>query len=483
MLFRLRFVFAPISADEGGFLAIARAWRQGSDLYQDVWVDRPQGLLVVYEAFDVVSAGNEDVIRLIALVFGAVAVVAVAELVRTLVNPAAGVIAGVCTAVMSSAPAIEGFAANGELLGGTCSAAALALGVAVLAGRAQPRWMFVAGLVGGVGLSLKQSGVDGVAALFAFLSLAAVMGWLPRRVALLRMLHAFAGLAAVVALMALHGWMTGWTDWTYAFYGYRAEQRSAFVGSNWGRLGETWADAWPILGLPMLVALGALLVVKFVPSTGLGQPGALHHGPVVLPLWLLAAGATFVSGGQFFHHYWVILSFPVAAICGYSIGRLQRVRLRTAVCTTMLLPALWSFVALAALPRDRISPEVSGYGRAVKEERVGHWFAENAAAGETIYVMCASASVYAHADTAPPYPYLWFDNVHRVPGAMDLLVTMLGADDRPTYVAEFQRAAACDWSGRADQLLKLHYRPYTVVDGVRVLKAIDGAQGQVDAGT
>ena len=38
---RLRFVVAPIGSDEGGFLAIARAWRHGADLYEDVWVDRP----------------------------------------------------------------------------------------------------------------------------------------------------------------------------------------------------------------------------------------------------------------------------------------------------------------------------------------------------------------------------------------------------------------------------------------------------------
>jgi hypothetical protein len=91
--------------------------------------------------------------------------------------------------------------------------------------------------------------------------------------------------------------------------------------------------------------------------------------------------------------------------------------------------------------------------------------------------------VYAHADVAPPYPYLWFDNVHRVPGATDLLVTMLAADERPTYVAEFQRANACDGSGRADELLQRFYWPFTVVDGVRVLKAIDEAERQLTSRT
>ena len=474
VVLRLRFVIAPISADEGGFLAIARSWRHGGDLYQDVWVDRPQGLLVVYRLFDVLSGGNEDLVRVIALVFGAVAVVAVAELVRLLSTPTAGVIAGACAAVMSSAPAIEGFAANGELLGGTCSAVALALGVAVLVGRLEPRWMFAAGFMGGVGLSMKQSGVDGIVALLAFLVLATVGGWLPRRVAAIRLMQALAGLAAVVLLMALHGLLTGWKDWTYAVYGYRAEKRSAFVGSNWKRLGETWLDAWPILALPVVVAFAALLVVGLKPGFRQSSPShGLRRGPVVLVLWLAAAGAAFVSGGQFFHHYWVILSLPIAALCGYSLGRLHRVDLSVAVCGAMLLPAMLSWASLVVLPRDRIPIEVSGYGRAVKEERVGQWFADNAAVGETIYVMCASASAYAHADAGPPYPYLWFDNVHSVPGAMELLAAMLAADDRPTYVAEFQRAGSCDWSGRADKSIQRYYRPFAVIDGVRILKVIE----------
>ena len=65
-------------------------------------------------------------------------------------------------------------------------------------------------------------------------------------------------------------------------------------------------------------------------------------------------------------------------------------------------PMMLCWISLVVLPRDRIPIEVSGYGRAVKEERVGQWFADNAAVGETIYVMCASASAYAHADAGPP---------------------------------------------------------------------------------
>jgi hypothetical protein len=67
MLLRLRFVFTPLSADEGGFVAIARSWARGATLYRDVWVDRPQGLLALFRLWDMVSLHNEQSVRVMAM--------------------------------------------------------------------------------------------------------------------------------------------------------------------------------------------------------------------------------------------------------------------------------------------------------------------------------------------------------------------------------------------------------------------------------
>jgi hypothetical protein len=160
-LLRLRFVFAPISADEGGFLAIARAWRHGHVLYRDVWVDRPQGLLITYRLYDTLSFGHTAGLRVIAIVFGAIAVVAVGWSVRAVATPFAGIVAAVLAAVMSAAPAIEGFAANGELLSGAMGAASVAIAVGVLSGRLESRGMVAAGVVGGVGFSHQSERQEG----------------------------------------------------------------------------------------------------------------------------------------------------------------------------------------------------------------------------------------------------------------------------------------------------------------------------------
>src|SRR5262245_30140012 len=46
---RLHFLDVPLNTDEAGFAQVARLWSEGHRLYGDTaWVDRPQGLLVLY---------------------------------------------------------------------------------------------------------------------------------------------------------------------------------------------------------------------------------------------------------------------------------------------------------------------------------------------------------------------------------------------------------------------------------------------------
>ena len=75
---RLRFVTTPLSSDEGGYLAVARAWASGKSLYTDAWVDRPQGLLVLFRGWDSLTGGSPEAIRVMAIVFGCIAVLGVA---------------------------------------------------------------------------------------------------------------------------------------------------------------------------------------------------------------------------------------------------------------------------------------------------------------------------------------------------------------------------------------------------------------------
>jgi hypothetical protein len=123
VVLRLRFVWTPITSDEGGYLAIARAWRHGAVLYRDVWVDRPQGLIVLNRVWDNLGLGTPAGIRILAILAGVVGVVACASIAKTLFGPVAAVLAALFVAVLSGAPYYEGFIADGELLSGAVGAA------------------------------------------------------------------------------------------------------------------------------------------------------------------------------------------------------------------------------------------------------------------------------------------------------------------------------------------------------------------------
>ncbi|HEY0519467.1 MAG TPA: hypothetical protein VGC84_08230, partial [Ilumatobacteraceae bacterium] len=71
---RARFITTPLTSDEGGYLAVARAWSSGRSLYTQAWVDRPQGLLVLFRVWDDLTGGSSESIRLMAILFDCIAV-------------------------------------------------------------------------------------------------------------------------------------------------------------------------------------------------------------------------------------------------------------------------------------------------------------------------------------------------------------------------------------------------------------------------
>ncbi len=471
VLLRIRFLFTPLTADEGGFLAIARAWMHGADLYEDIWVDRPQGLLALFAGWDRLSGGHTQSIRLLAMLFGVAAVLACAAIAKTLAGWGPAVLAALFVAVLSSAPAAEGFLANGELLSGTLGAVSLAVSTTVVVGmpprRRTASLMAFAGVMAGLSISVKQSGIDGYAVMASWLLLAMLFGWRSRRWALAAFGWLTGGLALVVGLLMVHGALTGWDDWYFAFAGYRLASRSALDGADWGRFWGTMAYVSPVFG-PVVIAMvciGCALVL-----TGRARRLAGTRPEFAIPvLWLLSAGFGFLMGGQFFRHYWIILSFPVATCAALVINSLGRPSRRWATAAAAVIPALCYAASLILLPRVEVPLRTGGESRLAKAEQVGAWFRANHQAGDSIYVLCSGASVYAHARSDPPYPYLWHDNVLLVPGAVDQLFAMLSSETRPTFVARFQSPRACGLRADQEQILTDHYRPLVTVAGAEVL--------------
>src|SRR2546425_3708700 len=75
VLVRLPFWNAPLTADEGGYAEVARLWSHGAILYDGSWVDRPQGLIVVFRAVHLIG-GSPLTMRAAAALVSALVVAA-----------------------------------------------------------------------------------------------------------------------------------------------------------------------------------------------------------------------------------------------------------------------------------------------------------------------------------------------------------------------------------------------------------------------
>ena len=489
VLIRLRSFWTPITSDEGGFLAIARAWAHGKVLYRDVWVDRPQGLLVIFRVWDWVSGGSVASVRIMAMIFGAALVIAVGVTATLLAGRSAGAIAAVLVAISAACPAIEGHLANGELLSAPFAVAGLAAACAALR-RTDKQWlMILSGVMAGCAISVKQSGFEGLLAIGLWLAIAVIARWRTPRVALLATARLIGGLLIVIAVLAVHGALTGFSSWWYAFAGYRLDQRSAIKGADWDRFFTTARVArptiWPLLAVAIVgcVALGTSWIrrrrrsppgsprASSPDSAADGIAAGIGRGSAGLVfVWSVAATVAFLTGGQFHRHYWITLCPALSVLAAVLVTRRIRVRFALAIALVLLIPTYVNTIKVLVLSNREFPVVASGDDRLASTADLASWFRHYRSPGDTLYVMCASASFYADAGQDPLIPYLWEDNVGMVPHALDTLRSLISSPTRaPRYIAIYQLPQTCDISGRTAALVAAHYEKLTRVAGVEVL--------------
>src|SRR3954471_18802611 len=176
VLVRLPFWNAPLTADEGGYAEVARLWSHGATLYGGAWVDRPQGLIVVFRAVHVIG-GSPLAMRATAAVVASVLVAATMLLTLRLARGRiTAVTAGLLAATVGAAPFIESFTLLGELLASLPAVLSLLCFCVYLAGRERD-WpanrLFLtlagAGALTGIAMLVKQSAFDAGLAAVVFL--------------------------------------------------------------------------------------------------------------------------------------------------------------------------------------------------------------------------------------------------------------------------------------------------------------------------
>jgi 4-amino-4-deoxy-L-arabinose transferase-like glycosyltransferase len=458
----LPFLTTPLSVDEGGYGYVAQWWSRGADLYGDVWVDRPQGLLLLYRAALALPGSHNVDIRIMAALWSSAIAIVLGLLVTDLAGRRAGAAAALLSGLLSTAPVIEGFTANGELMATLPAVTALAL-TARWQVRGGLRLMFAAGLFAGAAVLVKQSGYDGGLAAGIWLVLAAWRGWRPRREAL-RALGALAlGVALIVGAAALHGAVTGFHDWWFAVADYRLSVESVATGSVSERFSlfrDSLRTAGPVVGV--LVALA-------VPGVWL----ALRRRETsLLAIWLALSLTGFALGGLFHGHYYV---GPLTPLCALAALTLAAVPPRLALVlgvAVLILPAYKAWPSYTADGTRERSLASSSDSRIVTDGAVGRYLHAHTGPGDRVYALYADAGLYLASGRRSPYPYLWFLGVAHIPGALQRLRDTLAGPGAPRYIAVYQQPGTIDKQGEIGRILKRRYRQVATIQGVPIWRLL-----------
>ncbi|AGL15355.1 hypothetical protein [Actinoplanes sp. N902-109] len=444
-LLRVPFLVTGLSTDEGGYAYVARQWARGDKLYDTAWLDRPQGLLLVYRGL-LGLGGDGWTIRLGMVLGGVVVTLALAALGVLLVNRATGIAAAWIYAVVGVAPHLEGMTLNGELLASIPSTVAIALLVFWWRRSRSVWWLLGAGFCAGLALTMKQSGIDGL-----------VVGLVV--VLLLRRGFLFFAAAAVPVLASvLHGLLTGWSAYWTALIGY---QLSA-MGGDGSNAGTRWTDLGRNAG-DIALDLALILVVSL-----LGWRKLDRGGRWVLGGWLFAGFVGINLGGSYWPHYFVQ---PLPALVLLAAAGVAGLRLRWVAGGLIVLPTVVWLVALVPMSATRRADAIPYDALARRDDRIAAVIRASTGPDDRIYVLESEAYLYFAADRVSPYPYLWGKPIDKIPDALPRLRAMLSAPDRPALVVLDTPPAAVDPSGGIAADLAAHYHPDTVVEGVQILRA------------
>ena len=445
-MLRVPFWGAPLTADEGGYAEAAKLWAQGWHLYTDVWLDRPQGLLVGFRAIRWLGFTSPHDLRVAAAAIGLLVLGATGLVTYRLAGRHATIFAVLLLAISGSSPYIESFTLSGELLALLPTLLALAA-LTAYAPRGHPLWLVCAGLLAGSALTVKQSALEGVLAGVAYLV------WIERRrsVRSIPLLVAPAALPlgiAAAAAPSFHAWWNAVV--TYRFYG-----DSLITGSLLDRLGMLESS------LPAAAAGLALPVLLSV--------AGWRRAPLLTRLWVAAAVLGVIGGGNFHPHYFQQLAPPLCVIGALGLERMTDLRLRVATgaaaVACILLPAgLW-----AAGPRRQADAIWPHDPHLQVDGTLAAYVRSHTRPEAKVYVLWAAADVYYLADRAPAFRYLWYRNVQTIPGALEAARTML--DERPPalIVAE-QWPGGLDRSGKTAAILRRRYRLVRLVSFVPIFR-------------
>lgn len=498
LLVRLPFIRLPMISDEGGYAYVGRRWLNGTgSLYHDIWVSRPQGILVVYGIVDFLFGSTVLSFRLVAWAVSAATLIMVWRYARDWAGRGTAVVAAFMFVLISAAPSLEGFTANAEVFMALPSAAAAWILLVEERLGWRTRGLLIGGGLIGIATLLKPSGLVILPVALAFICLE---GKSTLRVAFRRSSFVVIGFIAAIVPALVHGWIVGWDAFVFATVAYRmASQSSLTVGPLHHAthlVSLVWHSWWLVLAvlIPLAGRRRAVhgrmwsglpdgfrhAVVDLVHPKTIARRmrcGGADPGGTLLRLWLLGCLAGIAMGGDWWSHYLIQAAAPAAiglavlvrdAMPSFTPVR----RLALAAASTVLLLVPYSVIALSA-PEYR-SVSIFHNTAYPDEAEVAAFVTAHTAPEDHIYVAFNNAAIYYLADRPGIYPYLFNQELAGIPGASNDLIATVSGPGRPEIVIDTGMPSPfTDGGGSFWKAVHQHYRLETRVGNAVIYRAID----------
>ena len=331
---RVPFLEEPLERDEGAYAYIAQRILAGDVPYRDIFDHKPPLIYFIYAGVFKLFGDTQAAIRLFTLFFSLFTTLSVFAVGFLLWGSVGGLLSALIYAFYSGGPFVQGTSANTETF--MVLPLILALACVLLAfRRPAPKawgWIFLAGLLSGMAVVLKQVALPNFAVLAAFLLFKIYLERKDLKKLLSPAMILAAGFLVFPLFFAVYFWVKGaFADLIQGLFVYSFAYTSRYKIWEWQNLRRVVLNE--NLALWALSFFGMFLILFRKRSFEL----------ILLLGWTLASLLAVFMGKRFFGHYFIQIIPGLALLSAYFILVLfERKRsLLFSLAAALLLSALF----------------------------------------------------------------------------------------------------------------------------------------------